>query len=377
MVMQVKNGLLALGLVTLAAACNNNEFNGKNDVAALPPKVSDVAVPCEQGNDKLEKDVEVIANKSGGIVNIKGSFCKVLNDQIAVQGPHINFIIDYSGSMNQIDPLVGGSCKRLEAARALSDSLESKFKDNYDKVEFSLLQFSSQAGMLVNGVVDGKTFKAQYLNSNVFCTSVNGATNYQAAFEMARAQVFASMNGEREKHVFMFTDGVPTLGMVNGMIVGCDQDSLDDKRCRDAGQAAAEALRAEVAGLNLNVLFLTDAANTSEAANRAYLEQVTGNPDNIKFAKDAKDAAAMVTEFKQPEVKTYSSAEAKAKVAGAKVNKDYEIELKKAGEGVWEYELSFDVPPEDGEYTFDIVPTFDGEDLGVATVVHVNVTLGK
>lgn len=363
--------MIVLGLL---AGCNEADFSGSNNIGQPKPTFEETAVPCDTANPHQTKHLLVETSEAGSEVKITGSFCAVGLDQTAFVGPHIAFLVDYSGSMNNVDPL-RESCMRFEAAKALYESLEARFGDKMDKISFSLTTFEGNAQPASGGVISSQQFKDTYLNKETFCRSVNGATNYEAAFTVAHDSVLANLTNVQDKHVFMLTDGVPTMFGVSGLLGQCNEKDPTDLRCADAGAAAADKL-SQLENLNLNVLFLINQSNQAESEKaKEYLEtRITKNPDNVKFAGNAKQAADLIKEFEEPESKPTTDVDATAKVEGD-LGAIPLVKLEDKGNGVWTFETIVLVPGRDATYVLKVVPTSGGSDLGMSTEVELEVVV--
>lgn|GEM_PF-2176070 len=234
--------------------------------------------------------------------NITGQFCPQRQNAL-----NILFVVDFSASMGKHqpedggpvqegnDPLVNGSCGRLQAASAIIDKVKANAKPT-DQVRIAMIPFAGAVvrNFIVRGV-DLATFQ-QKLNNEQFCRYVlqgeeyrtpgalsqreivggaNSSTNYAAAFQ----ETIVAMSRNLGRNVIYFiTDGEPTspkpdpIGRANVM---------------------AAQIRREVPNLVFNGIIL----GSKRANAEQVLNNVTGSPDRVRYAAQASDLSAEITKF--------------------------------------------------------------------------------
>jgi hypothetical protein len=129
-----------LAISTLA--CNKADFKSdtKNKVV---PEAATIACSTDSKYSEDELRIGVNEAKSSKIL-INGEFCPQAPARL-----NIAFLIDFSLSMYNEkenrgnDPIVDGSCGRLDAARAIINSHKENIVDEEAKISVSVVQFSS------------------------------------------------------------------------------------------------------------------------------------------------------------------------------------------------------------------------------------------
>lgn len=376
----IRKGYLLLLLGALFLSCNDEDFARNEQAAGEPPKEAPAkkkyafAAPCEVGDEgDLTYEFDLRGSPSGNIVKLDGAICQKKAEEVKIVPKHILMSIDISGSMDDVDPLTAGSCKRLEAASALLDVVKNRFEDTKN-LSFSASYFGSRGQDLFGGI-GVEEFEKNYLNAQTFCRFENQATNYEAAFMTIQGQVTAGPEGA-DNYIFMITDGVPSLDNAGTECQDFQTREVISEVCMEKGAAAAQALR-EVAP-ELNVLFLTDPRNEAVSeANRSYLvEKIAGRESRVKFAGDASDAARRIRDFEIPEgPKTEGDIEAQAQwEEGLESPK---LELEQTGAGKWSFSTQFELPGEEKTYLLRIKPKLEGKTVNKDITIRIKVTISE
>jgi hypothetical protein len=148
------------------------------------------------GTHELDKD-----KIAGTPVIFSGTLCPP-----ADQPRDIVLVIDSSGSMTDNDPLVGGTCGRLQAVQSVIASLPQ------GPSRMGLVTFGSDLG-----ATSGQLFETQDqlfaaiapggLIADVLCAA-DGTTNYDAGLNQASALLSAG-RAEASKEIYFVSDGAP------------------------------------------------------------------------------------------------------------------------------------------------------------------------
>ena len=240
-------------------------------------------LPCNPGEASAGVFPADFYGYKGTTIQVSGEFCPTVSLSGNVS---VLFVIDHSGSMEGStsegpnDPTTLGSCGRLRAAEALV----KKYAAMQDAdVEAGVVGFSDRARVQLP-FTDLPSMQAQ-LTSNVFCGSDSNfaRTNYEAAFDTAYTQL---TNRSGTKVVYFISDGSPTTG-------GGDP--------RQSGLAAAMLVRG-LADVSLYALFV---GYQSGGANnpQGYLEQIAGDPKNVRITANADELTQAATTLGQAEIK--------------------------------------------------------------------------
>lgn len=276
-----------------------------------PPKpggpeesVREYNLSCSQLANPVHPVIEV--NESAGrkiVTRLSGEFCPAATNALRAV-----FVVDFSASMGKHDipsqnieghpghdPLVNGTCGRLEAIKTIIDKLKTSGTPAQN-IEVAFVPF---AGGVVKpyevAPVKLDTFANQYVQADRICRftlqrsdkyntepgallpqGFNASTQYDPAFRRAKAFLDKS---DLQGVLYFITDGEPT----------------------DAGSGfpAIKELAA-LPNLTVNSLLLShDATNA-----RHVLEQLTlGNdPERVKDVAKAADLKIAISDFKDPEI---------------------------------------------------------------------------
>jgi hypothetical protein len=276
-----------LAISTLA--CNKADFKSdtKNKVV---PEAATIACSTDSKYSEDELRIGVNEAKSSKIL-INGEFCPQAPARL-----NIAFLIDFSLSMYNEkenrgnDPIVDGSCGRLDAARAIINSHKENIVDEEAKISVSVVQFSSTLeGKISPTAIDD--FKDKLTTEN-FCQGTTG-TNYKVAFDTA-TEMLADVNGT--KVLYLISDGMPTEG--GG---GARENA---PRHREAAQEAADDMRKELKLLTYNTVFLGNFQDLEEENfdPKTFLEELTGAPERVKLVDKAENLAAEILKLEKPPV---------------------------------------------------------------------------
>jgi hypothetical protein len=278
-----------IGLALYSNACNKADFKSDTKNKQVP-EAATIACSKEQKYTEEELRIGVNEQKSGKIL-VNGEFCPQAPARL-----NIVFLIDFSLSMYNEkedrgnDPVVDGSCGRLDAARAIINSHKQNITDEETKITASVVQFSSTLEGKIEPI-EIADFKDELTTEN-FCKGTTG-TNYKVAFETA-TEMLAEVNGT--KVVYLISDGMPTEG--GG---GARENA---PRHRDAAQAAADEMRKEVKLLTYNTVYLGNIKDLKEENfdPKTFLEELTGSPERVKLVEKAENLAEEILKIEKPAV---------------------------------------------------------------------------
>ena len=369
----MKNTVLSFALIGLIASCNNKSFKGETPRKDKEQSKETIQLECE--GESLPKEIPLTTGELGSVITIEGTFCKK-SEGTQTLAPHVTFIVDFSNSMREVDPTVGDSCKRLDAAKALSDVLEAKFPKRFDELEFLFVRFNGTASLLSDDTISGTAFKEDYLNVDNFCGFERAATNYQVALELAKDAIERTSKEEKglvqERHVFMLTDGAPTIAE-NG--VECLVTPATPERDPNCGKVPSQELRQVVD--NFNVLYLVDNENPENAViAQPYLEEeIAANPDKVKFAESSEEAAQLIKEFEEPKIIDVDNVTAKANISSPEFREEVEATVKSSGEDIWKFSFDIEIPGKEATYKLKLIPLAEGEKFGLELDLDLKVEL--
>lgn len=193
--------------------------------------------------------------------------------------PHYVFLVDFSGSMRETDPLrPDNSCKRADAVQAAA-------KEAVSPGHFLALGFSygidySKAWM---------TQDANTINYSEMC-GFSGGTDYQAAFIFTSQIGFDSSAPAR---VVLISDGLPDVRDRDKELGISAEDSLN--RTRLKGLSASKELRDINQNLKIFAVFI-EPLDPSLAYHdvEGYLEKVTGEKSRVHNYKNQRDYEVFV-----------------------------------------------------------------------------------
>jgi len=315
--------LVALGVSLFA--CTDTSFKAGADkkgatvpVNQTPLQPTDKTLRLEctngQGEARLVTDVRGTAHTTA---RIEGEFCGL---GTATQTGHLTalFVIDFSGSMQNNDPLdANGSCGRLAAVGAIVNRLQTSLGQGVD-VRAGLLAFSDQAEGAVQPI-DLNSFKA-HLNAHELCQA-DGGTNYEAAFTTA-ATMLQGLDGQ--KVVYFISDGLPTSSLSAGPVQDFSSAQVV-QAVFNTGRQSAAALRASAPDLTLNAIYLAGVPSSEDQQlvslagvdPQTYLGQVTGAPDHVRQAASAADLAAQIQTFQTPTAASFDASSVQGTLVAA------------------------------------------------------------
>lgn len=314
----MKRPLISLSAIfaTVMTACESDQagFSGsvgrtqaRIDQAAdtglrVEPKDGDrvIDAPCSAEQD--EKVIEVTHNGSTqDSFQVKAEWC--------LKGKQVGrlklmFLVDLSGSMKDNDPMVGGSCGRLDGARALVERIQSVKRDT-DVVEVAAVTFGSEARP-ASDFIPLDDFVKTKMNADIFCDAVD-QTNYSGALEVAADLIQTSGDTETPVVAYLLSDGLPSLGTERSQedFVNTERSAIDSAR-----------VLLGLGNVSLNAVYLQSASVAGTTSPEAYLGDLTGSPDKVKIVSNAEDLGASITTFELPAAKA-SAAAASATLTGA------------------------------------------------------------
>lgn len=227
-------------------------------------------------------------------LQISGDFCPQASAQLSVL-----FVVDFSLSMfNKAedrgnDPVVDGTCGRLDAAKAIIDryrtSVPTVTKDGAKtSLKIGVVSFSADAKIQVP-LTPMSDFASAETTDN-FCVGLAG-TNYKAGFDEA-TDVLKDEPGT--KVIFFISDGLPTEGG------GGTRESAP--RHRQAALSAIGTLKEAVTSLTVNTVFLGNIHNVPEADldPEAFLVELTGDEARVKLASNAEKLVEQILTLEAP-----------------------------------------------------------------------------
>ena len=282
--------LILTGLASFVA-CDNERFRSNGN--GIRAKTQTVSISCDPMTNRSFMNAEISGIGATQVV-VRGEFCAKNIQAPAVDDTHIMFIIDTSGSMTgpfnnkpAADPQINGSCGRLDAGNAIVEKLQDQIGgvvgDNQVRagVKIAAVRFSSNATDIIPLTDLPASGKIRQMNLNTFCAG-SGGTNYQAAFRRA-SDALESVSGP--KKVFFISDGEPT----------------EPSNASNLGSSAAQDMYVANPGLDMNVIYLNPAQDTSSAQRTYLLSLVNNDESKLKFASDAGELAGIIQTFQLPE----------------------------------------------------------------------------
>jgi hypothetical protein len=307
-------GLFVCLAAVAAQGCNQTSFQsgaekkpGEQVAPVLQPTQKNIKIPCKDGESKL---VTTLSGSSKTSLVVDGEFCGIPGNTETGKLTAF-FVLDFSGSMQENDPIEAGSCGRLKAAQAIVAKLESSMKDGIE-LSAGFLQFGDKA--LPPFSPEGLDSFKSHLTEAKFCENTRSATNYQAAFDAAK-DVLDQVEGH--KVIYFISDGMPTVSASSSGNIFTGK--IDPKVYAD-GIKAAESLR-KLKDLTLNAVYLGANVGLEGApasfVPETYLEQITGDKKNVKLATNADALAAEIVKFETPDVSELDTASAKGEVSAA------------------------------------------------------------
>jgi hypothetical protein len=188
------------------------------------------------------------------------------------EGPPQNelfFLVDFSGSMKDVDPTEKQTCRRFLIAKDILNQLKAEKKT----LHISDIGFSYSEDLLLGKYTLSEAISN--LTSEYFCRYIEG-TDYGLAFQNAYQFLQSS---EKKKFVILLSDGLPDTRDQNKR-EGKNPDP-DNKIARKKGLDAADKLKS-LKQAEIIVLFFNESKKSEispEIFN--YLSKVTGKSKNI------------------------------------------------------------------------------------------------
>ena len=321
----VSRPIAALILLMALPACSSTSFTGtaKSADAEAHPVAKNLSLSCnDQGKAEL---ITELSSDQKTMVKLHGEFCNLREE---TESPDVDlvFVIDFSGSMSISDPLIGGTCGRLEATRALMAKTLAA-ENRGAGITYSLISFGDQATQVLRQ--ERRDNFASQLDPSTVCRQDGGATNYEAAFAATETLLTGSSANNR---VYFISDGSPSrwgvgydplAGGPNTNIGGISSARELYDRAATSGLRAVEKLRSSVNNLTLNALYLRPSILQSdlggsgggdEESPEEYLAQLTGDPDLVKVASSAASLAEEIVSFKEPKLLTIDAEEVRGRL---------------------------------------------------------------
>ena len=322
------------------------------------------------------------ARTDGTNISISGPLCETLPEVAQVQPPHISFLVDYSGSMETVDPWGNNGCARFQAARSFYDRMKVRFGHHMNKVTFSLVSFgdgaddigkrifqdSGQVSNLPVGIISSNFFEENLLKENLFCQFADEATNYEAGL-LAVEDIVSELEADRKNSLFMVTDGIPTLDQKGHV---CDPVFYDPV-CEKSAATAAKFLRSQSS--MVNVLFLLSGEDAIDEHTHDWLKrEIAGDDGLVRFARDAGDAVNHVEDFQQQPAPLDASISGTGSVEGNGWYQEAQVSFERTPENGWQFNAEFFMPADIGVYELEVKPTVTDDDDLAPTIVEIVVT---
>ena len=273
-----------------------NDSDGSNGAPA-DQEPQPLALSCTELADPNTAKVELLPGKPGDpvLAQLTGHICPSPQKPSRIT---VLFLIDWSGSMATMDPLVGASCGRLQAAKAITNYVKNS-ADPKTTVQEGMIPFSSAVdlgGILPLSDID--TF-ASNLTADRICRAAGG-TNYIAPLQQAR-QMLTGVQGRVV--IYFITDGAPNIGLDG-------RYSFDnDPAVVDQTITASRDLKAVSPGVTVNSILLGAQAYIAQST----MNTVSGDPQRVKLVANATDLAQSILKFESPTlVPTSATAELKS-----------------------------------------------------------------
>jgi hypothetical protein len=308
--------LFTISMLIPIVSCKGNSFQS-GGANANRPRTETINLVC--GTNEGVSAAPNFRGIGGTSVRVSGELCSVREQSVSSEPISLIFVIDYSGSMAQADPELGGTCGRMRAAAAIVDKM-NKDSNGQGNIQAALVHFHLTAETRIQPT-SLRNFATQ-VSASSFCgfQEARGTanTNYEAAFSQAKS-VLAGAPGN--KLVYFLTDGEPTapidVNAITNSAPGTDPRTLLEPAYA-AGLRAAEDLRSSNQNLTLNVIYLDASGSTFGNINsivgntqvrdpKTYLEQIAGRPDRVRIVRDADSLAAQITTFEVPAVTSLDS----------------------------------------------------------------------
>jgi Mg-chelatase subunit ChlD len=312
-----------------------------------------LALSCAELADPETATVEILRDKDGKprMAELTGSICPKPQRPSKIT---VLFLIDWSGSMQTMDPKVGDSCGRLQAAKAITNYIKNS-ADPQTVVQEGMIPFSTavdHSGIIPLADVD--TF-AQSLVADKFCRAA-GATNYHAPLQQAR---YMLQGAQGRVVIYFITDGAPNVKL-DGTF-SFDNDPQVIGHAIDAGRQ----LKDVTPGVTLNSILLGAQAATAQST----MTNVTGDPNRVKLVSNATDLAGSILKFEPPTLvptsatATLTSGGVSKTVAIAEINPDPD------NPGNWIYKTEpFSLDGVDGTLEVEVKDSDGGSSKSTAKV---------
>ena len=262
-------------------SCRTTDFSANSRQKPLVKNVQPIIVDCLK-EEESSYNLSVDGNSVTKFV-VEGKVCPNTDD--IFEKKTVLILVDQSGSMNQNDPVLGGSCSRLDAIRALVEKIKNTEKA-LDNVFVGLIGFESVAKVLTPPT--SVTQIMPLLNVNPICDAT-AYTNYESAFDTA-SNLVRSIPGS--KNIYFVSDGLPKLPEISGV------KPVRAGGVANAGLAAARDLL-QISGTELFVLYLQvvarDEDDVADPVN--YLNTIAGDLNKVRIVTEAKNLVDEILKF--------------------------------------------------------------------------------
>jgi uncharacterized protein YegL len=312
------SGLVLVGLGVVA--CGKSSFKGgaTAPIVQEPKRVDHtLTATCDEATGVSRLETQLTGTEKT-YVTLTGEFCGLKATDEVAKPVTILFVVDISGSMRTNDPLVQGSCGRFAAFQALSAQLLEQAKVA-DQVKAGVVVFGDTAR--VARPVGSLEDISKLNNRDVLCSTLGGATNYEAAFQTSE-QTLKDIEGE--KVVYFLSDGLPTVSAGSPSSAFNTNPAKAVRDSADAGSAAAKNLQANVTEMAMNAIFLKtgdDALNQIDGLEDfdpgTYLGEIVGSPERVKVVANAEDLAKEIVKFDPPTFKQFEEKSVAAAVTAS------------------------------------------------------------
>lgn len=294
-----------------------NEVSGQSNI--LPESERQlITLSCDQLKQGLLTKTET-GNLSKQF-KIKGEIC-LDEPKVEQQVLNIAFVVDLSGSMEENDPLINGSCGRYQSIVSLADKVRSQVNENV-KVNIGIVGFSSTSYtlMVMQPLKAGLTFPV-----NSIC-QMNGNTNYKAALDSAY-DMLKPYNGKGKQMVYFISDGLPYL-------YGYSAQQMEA-----SGLESANYLRQNITDLSFYTVYLKGKIAVGNPLE--YLTKVTGKAENVRLVANAGDLAPEIEKFELPVLEDIKAPVIKLS-SGSYGDKPLQVvNMKKIDDKHWSFETDY------------------------------------
>lgn len=325
--------IMAVTFAGTFLGCRTTEFTTSSNKRPVSGFVQPIIVDCLQEEAQFH-EMALKGNVKTELA-VQGKVCPNMDD--IFEKKTVLVIVDQSGSMQGNDPVIGNTCSRLEAIRALVNKIGTTEKA-LDNVKLGIIGFDSSSRVLLDPT--SVNHVGGLLSANPICDA-SSYTNYESAFDTASG---IATRFEGAKDIYFISDGLPRLPPELGI------PSVRGGTPAHNGIAAANDLRT-LGNVDLFVLYLKDTTDASESEVTdpvAYLNQVAGDSSKVKVVVEAKKLVDEILKFDvkpapmiavlNPVITLESPGYAPREIKLSKIEPDL------ATKGVWNYESEIFIP---------------------------------